>query len=398
MITETEKKKIKRKTEPESSSGKDIFKVLLVEDNPDDAELSSEMLGETPFANFRVTHVDTVAAAQQMLKEEAFHVVLLDLHLPDAEGLQGLEMLQKNNLFLPPVIIMTGVNDELLAIKTVQGGAEDYLVKGQTDAKTIRLAVYHAVSRHRAIVELQGEHLRQYAQFRQKSQLKNHLLAFASHEIRTPLTAINVLATCLLNAKAEKLQELADEYLPSIIGQTHFLIRLLDGFLDIAKVEEGHPILLLRDVFNLRNLIEEAVKTQQNTGVQCSFTIDLDKDCESLDADRDRVFQILSNLLSNAYKYSSKGSSIWIRAISEHQSVRFEVKDQGIGISPQAQKNLFTPFYHLDEQKSKNFQGTGLGLYLCRVLVEAHGGKISVQSEVGKGSTFWFTIPSTTKK
>lgn len=228
--------------------------------------------------------------------------------------------------------------------------------------------------------------------FREMDQLKSDLISFVSHELRTPLTLVKGYALTLLRMDLEKVQSFGQSALLCIDNNVDRLTHLIDTFLNISRIDAGHAIELDPVVFDVRETVEEAVEMERSVVVRCQFETAYGEGVSRIRADRDKLLLVLFNLLTNANKYSPDGGIVRVRVDLEPHRILFRVSDQGIGVANEVQDLIFTPFYRV-RTGNKKIQGTGLGLYLCKHLVEAHGGKIWVESEEGKGSTFSFTVP-----
>jgi signal transduction histidine kinase len=225
------------------------------------------------------------------------------------------------------------------------------------------------------------------------NRLKTEFVSMVSHELRTPLTSIQGYAELLL--EDERIGEAQRESLNSIKKNSDRLLGLITDLLDLSRMEAGRLDLhrtsldlvhLIREVAgSLRPLIE--AKRQR-------LRLDLGEALPAAWADADRVTQILTNLISNAHKYTPVEGSITVAARSDDGFVRVDVSDTGIGLSPEDQAQLFTKFFRAHDRSRQAGGGTGLGLVITRFLVELHGGRITVSSVPGQGSTFGFSLPT----
>ena len=228
------------------------------------------------------------------------------------------------------------------------------------------------------------------------SRHKSEFLANMSHELRTPLNAIIGFSEVLADEMFGAINEKQAEYLRDILDSGRHLLSLINDILDLSKIEAGHMELELTD-FDLPGAIENAlvlVRERANRrGIALQRTID-DR-LGTIRADERKVKQVLLNLLSNASKFTPEGGRIDVRAAVHNDLAQISVADTGIGIAPQDQEAVFEEFRQVGPATT-NVEGTGLGLALARKFIELHGGRIWVQSQVGVGSTFTFTLPLTT--
>jgi signal transduction histidine kinase len=268
---------------------------------------------------------------------------------------------------------------------------------------TRRLAVElrHAAQRlesQNAVLEEQHHELsRLNAELDQASRLKDQFLANVSHELRTPLNSVIGFSDLLLTMASvdSPLTETQRDYLETIARNGRHLLELINELLDLSKIAAGRMELRLEPL-GLDAMLREAADTvrAQLEARTHTLVIEPAPDHVVVTADRGRLRQVLLNLLSNAIKFSTDGGRVTLSArLEDAERVRIAVSDTGIGIAPADQDKLFREFVQLDASTSRRYEGTGLGLALSKRLVELHGGTIGVDSELGKGSTFWFTLP-----
>jgi signal transduction histidine kinase len=226
------------------------------------------------------------------------------------------------------------------------------------------------------------------------NQLKSEFVSLVSHELRTPLTAISGYLDLLLEAQGSQSTAKQQELLGIVKRNAERLVKLIDDLLDLSRIESG-KIELNRTVVDVMALIAEVMSLLQPQieakGQQLSF--DRPQTLPTVVGDAERIRQILINLLSNAHKYTPQRGQIWLTARAEDGWVSIDVRDNGIGLSPDEQAHLFDRFFRARQPTTQNVEGTGLGLPITRLLVEMHGGRITVTSAPGEGSTFSFTLP-----
>jgi signal transduction histidine kinase/ActR/RegA family two-component response regulator len=255
----------------------------------------------------------------------------------------------------------------------------------QTFASQSALAVFNA----RVFRELE----RKTAELQVASQHKSDFLASMSHELRTPLNAIIGFSEVLLEQMFGELNERQDEYLHDILNSGKHLLELLNEILDLSKVEAGRMELELT-VFSLREVFEHAIALVRERAAQhnIAVTLEMDPSLDLIETDERRFKQVMLNLLSNAVKFTPNGGRVAVRAVRTGQRLAVAVTDNGIGIRPEDRERIFESFQQGQRSPSRE-EGTGLGLTLCRRIVTLMGGTMSLESEVGVGSTFGFTVP-----
>jgi signal transduction histidine kinase len=225
---------------------------------------------------------------------------------------------------------------------------------------------------------------------------KSEFLANMSHELRTPLNAIIGFSEVLGERMFGELNGKQAEYTDDILTSGRHLLSLINEILDLSKVEAGRMELEL-STFDLPTALENAQTFVRERATKHGVTLDLsvDENLGDVNGDERKIKQVLLNLLSNAVKFTPEGGRIEIKARQENGNVEISVSDTGIGIAPEDQAKIFEEFRQVGGDNAKKIEGTGLGLTLAKKFVELHGGKIWVESEVGKGSTFTFSLPET---
>ncbi len=235
--------------------------------------------------------------------------------------------------------------------------------------------------------------VRDIVHFRQAQEAKSAFISIVSHELKTPVALIKGYAGTLRRSDTQWDPATVQQSLAVIEDEADRLSGLIENLLAASKLQaDGLRLTQIGDV-DMRRLAERAVERFQTQSSLHTLTADFSPDFPTIHGDEARLRQVLDNLLSNAVKYSPRGGNITVRGSYDEQSVRISVSDQGVGLPQDEQDRIFERFYRVESTLSRSTQGTGLGLYLARAIVEAHGGSISVESEPGKGSTFTFTLP-----
>lgn len=228
--------------------------------------------------------------------------------------------------------------------------------------------------------------------------MKSSFVAMASHELRTPLTAIKGFSSTLLEGIDEDMYSKDDqrEFLGIVVQECDRLRRLIDDLLNTSRIEAGESLKPNYSEVDINDLLEKVSKVQQQATHKHLISIKKYNDLPPMIiGDQDKLEQILTNLMNNAIKYAPEGGDIVIHAKNEGETLLFGVEDHGLGIPADHLGKVFEKFHRVNNEDNRKIYGTGLGLYLVKHLVEGvHMGKIWVESEVGKGSTFWFRIPA----
>jgi len=356
--------------------------------------------GLTPRPLSRITVRDVVGetgTAVVRLSEEPGAAARAKLQLPPAPGREiGIAPLRSAGrlvgllVALPSDAFTSAQMDSLeLALPNLAIACE----RESAHQHTRRLAT--EVRRTAQYLEQQSDELsRLNEELAKANQLKSDFLANMSHELRTPLNSIIGFSDMLLTENVGTLTPMQRDFVETVARNGRHLLALISELLDLSKIEAGQLRLTLEQL-DLRDLLREAAENVRAQIEQRRHRLDLDLPEEPLrvTADRLRVRQVLLNLLSNAIKFTPEGGRLRIVGRAENGGARVEVSDTGIGIAPTDQPKLFREFVQLDASASRQYEGTGLGLALCLRLVELHGGRIGVESDLGRGSTFWFTLP-----
>jgi signal transduction histidine kinase len=362
--------------------GAPATKVLVIEDSPSDVFLLKAALEEVGNET-EIVVANELRGGLEHAENTDFDVMLLDLGLPDSDGLPTLERAVRE---VPqvPIVVMTGRDDAAVAAAALQQGAQDYLVKGSCDGDSIARAMRYAIERHQI-----------HKRLRDSDQLRQEYLATASHELRTPLTIINDYASLLREGSAGPLLPDQQAFLDTVLRNCKRLIELVNALLDVAKIESGTVSLRLEAV----SLDELLGHTVEDFRLRCQskaqrLELDAAEGMPKVVCDRGRIQEVVVNFLANAHKFTPEGGTIVLRARVEAGRVRLEVQDSGIGISAEDQERIFNAFVQVGRKDAPGAQGTGLGLTIAKRIVDLHGGTIGVESEPGRGSSFYFTLPT----
>jgi two-component system sensor histidine kinase KdpD len=226
---------------------------------------------------------------------------------------------------------------------------------------------------------------------RELNRLRSELIANVSHEVRTPLGLIRISCTSLLAEDVDFDRETRRKFLRRIDEETDRLERIVDNLLDLSRIESGRLRLDVRPT-DVGRLAREVMENMEAQATQHRLVHSFPPDPLVATIDSKRVEQILRNLLSNAIKYSPEGGTITVRGCEDERHIIVQVSDQGVGIPAEDLERVFERFYRVENEVTQSVRGVGLGLAVCRSIAEAHGGRIWVESTLGVGSTFYFTL------
>ncbi|MBV9774071.1 MAG: response regulator [Gemmatimonadetes bacterium] len=325
--------------------GRDPVRILLVEDNPGDARLLRETLREAESFPFELTHVTRLGEGEERLAEGGTEVVLLDLSLPDAHGM---ETVTRTLRAAPdvPIVVLTGLSDETVAVNAVQAGAQDYLVKGQVDSTLLVRSIRYAMERKR----LDRERLHLLEREREARALaeaavraRDDVLHVVSHDLGNSLSAIVINSTVLLRTlPGEAALGEARGRIASIREIAEHMQHLRQDLLDVASIEAGR-LSVEPEPQDPYTLLETALDRFLPVAAERSIRLELDLPDElpPVSADRERVLQVMANLVGNALKFTPDDGRIVLGAEPCPEGVRVRVSDSGSGIDPEHLPHVF---------------------------------------------------------
>lgn len=382
-------------------------KILVVDDEPRIVELLRRELGRI----YRVFTATSGAEALEIMEKESIVLIISDQKMP---GMNGAELLKNIVEHYPDTvrILLTGYTDLDALVGAVNGGRIYRYVSKPWETEELKAVVKQGIE-HYELKEQNSlllddlkknnlELLKAYEELKALDKAKDVFLSSVSHELRTPLTSIRSFSEILLNYEDTDSLDQKD-FLGIIHAESERLMLLIDDVLDLSNIQAG-TMAWNDTVVVLETLIEQVMETQEPLfqGKNLYVSLDCASDLPEIFVDRDRIRQVLTNLLDNATKFSVEGGEIRIRAElfegrrfgESSRWIRVGLSDQGVGVKQKDRLLIFEKFNQgsCDTLTDKP-QGTGLGLPICKEIITHYGGNIWVESEEGKGSTFFFSIP-----
>jgi signal transduction histidine kinase len=362
--------------------------VLLVEDNPGDADLVRLRLVEGK-SDVHVNCVPRLSDALACLDVETPALVLLDLNLPDSHGAETFRRIMQKAPNVP-VVILSGQDDDVLALKAVHQGVQDYLVKGDITSKQLERALRYAVERQALLRALEVTR-------KQQLEFKNRFLSHVSHELRTPLTCIHQYVTLLLDGLAGPLAPDQTDHLRTVLKSVNQLHAMIRDLLEATRADGGKLRVEPRCI-DIGELVQQALAMMRPTAAEKRVGLEagLDPAIPLVYADPDRTLEVLINLIDNGIKFTPPDGSVIVKASrveTDPSSVYLSVCDTGRGIPQESLPLVFERLYQDPDAVDGNRSGLGLGLYIAKEIVTLHGGRMWVASQPGSGSTFSFTLP-----
>ncbi|MFN8531269.1 MAG: hybrid sensor histidine kinase/response regulator [Anaerolineae bacterium] len=378
----------------------DRVRLLVVEDDPIDqrALLRLVQRSELPYD---CTIVTSVAAANAAAESSPYDLVLTDYRLQDGTGFEVIDAIEQT-----PVIFITGVGSEELAVRAMKAGAYDYLTKdtSQRYLELLPVVVENTIKRHRA-----EQQARDLAQERARGEILENFLKDISHDLRTPLTNLGT-SIYLLQRYADQLvtqtmeqpentaslQEQAtrikDRVMQISDNRTH-LEQIITDMLEMVKADNLTELTRVR--YDLNALTQQIVEDYTMVAVQHGQTLNFEPASEALfvQIGLQEFAMVITHLIKNAIAYTPEGGLISVGTNLEGEHATLCVRDTGIGIPPDDLPNIFRRFYRVNKARTMNKNGSGIGLALVRRLVELHEGTITVNSDPGSGSEFCVLLP-----
>jgi signal transduction histidine kinase len=387
----------------------DPIRILLVEDDEDDAFLLQRALTKAAPSQFNISRVGTLDAARRALISTPFHVVLSDLSLPDSRGFDTFVKIHETDPEVA-IVVLTGNDDERLAIRALNEGAQDYLVKGRADGQSLVRSMRYAIERNRSRRlerdntalenEIRARKLTQEQLERVASQLESsnrelqQFASVASHDLQEPLRKIVVFGDRLRTRFGGQLGEQGNDYIERMMNAAGRMQTLIDDLLEFSRVvTRARPFVPV----DLNEVVREVLGDLEVLIESKGAVVDV-ATLPTIQADPTQLRQVFQNLIANAMKFQGDGAvpHVVLRAepapCGGSSGWRLTVRDNGIGFEQQHAERIFAPFQRLHGRSE--FGGSGIGLAIVRRIVERHNGTIQADGTPGRGATFTILLPA----
>lgn len=385
--------------------------ILLVEDDSDDYRLVAKQLREQHRA-FKIDWADSLVAALDKLDRSTYDIILTDLSLPDCMGFETPARL-RSRAPGTPIIVLTSLDDDCMEQDLLESGAQDYLVKGELSGRATLRAIQHAIQRQRMQNELSSlltereEHRLLMQQQAKLLKRKNrHLQRLyktgqefvdnVSHDFRTPLTVIKDYVSIIREGMVGEVNEQQQSMLDKVSVRADDLNNMVDDLLDASKLESGLSGAWRRSV-PIYSIVDRAQSLLEQRGQvrNVEVVVDCEPGLENVYCDADMVGRVITNLAVNAIKFSDEGGKVrlWVQGEPHKHQIIVGVTDSGPGIDSESLSLIFERFNQADNQLKATVKGFGLGLNIANQFCRINLGELKVKSQIGKGSTFYFTLP-----
>ncbi len=378
--------------QPSSAAASSIMpSILVVDDTPENLQLLSGMLKG---CGYKARPVPSGEMALRAAANDPPDLILLDINMPDMNGYQVCEHLKADPVLAPiPVIFISALNETMDKVKAFHLGGVDYITKPfQFEEVHARVDTHLKLRQLQKELEQRNRQLQEnYDRLRELETLRDNLVHMIIHDLRSPLGLMAGYLDLIKTKLSAKLASSELGYLDVVGKHTEHLLDMVTTLLDVSRME-ANQMPLRREAFDLAAEVRAAVESLGAMAGHRSFHVEAHPSAVPAHADKDVTRRIISNLVGNALKFTPDDGRIKISVRTKDSMAWLAVTDMGPGIPAEYHKKIFEKFGQVDKRAPRH--STGLGLTFCKLAVEAHGGQIGLESVVGKGSTFWFTLPA----
>ena len=362
-----------------------IPNIIVVDDTPANLQLLSGMLKER---GYKVRPVPSGKLALQAAKNDPPDLILLDIMMPDMDGYEVCERLKADEKLRDiSVIFISALNETMDKVRAFGAGGVDYVTKPfQFEEVNARVSTHLELQRQRRKLK------ENYEQLRRLEEMRDNLVHMIVHDLRSPLMGISGFLDLALELEKETLTEDGLDYLQTAKRSTTAVTDMVNAVLDVSKMEAGEMKLHLAEC-DLVHIAADLISGMQSLKEAREIVLEAPPQPVTVVADGDLLLRVIQNLLGNALKFTPSDGWIRLGIEPDEKGVWVKVRDNGPGIPAEYRERIFEKFGQVEARANRQKFSTGLGLTFCKLAVEAHGGSIGVDSEVGKGSMFWFVLP-----
>ena len=365
--------------------------ILVVDDTPANLQLLAGMLKER---GYKVRPVPSGKLAIQAVRKQKPDLILLDINMPEMNGYEVCgELKADKTLKEIPVLFISAMDKTIDKVRAFAVGGVDYVTK-PFQFEEVEARVQTHLSLRRLQIELEARNLelqKSYDRLKKLEELRDGLTDMVVHDMRSPLMAIMWGLKLHQQQAGAKLSEAEMKPVVDAMTSADMLVEMVSTLLDVSRMESGKMPLTLEEC-DLTGLAREVTTSLQNLRQDCRMEVEK-HDPVIVQCDRGLIRRVLTNIGANALAFAPKEGRVRIDIQKGEFGTKVLVIDNGPGIPSEYHAKIFEKFGQVEAQRQRRTYSTGLGLTFCKLAVEAHGGKIGVESEVGKGSTFWFTLP-----
>ncbi len=362
------------------------MRLLVIEDSPSDAMLLEAALQDSVLGSATIVCESCLADGLERLVEGTFEGVLIDLGLPDSEGLETF-LRVREAAGEAAIVVITGRDDARLAEEAVRLGAQDYLQKSETRPGELGRSVDYAMRRQRLLRDLERARDDQL-------EAKDRFMSHVSHELRSPLSVVYQFGSLLQDGAGGSLSMEQRDFLDVLMRNVGQLKRMIDDLLAGSRVKRGRLSVESRPVA-IRDLLAETVAAYRPAAEQRGVHLAVDAaELPTVVGDEGRLREVLTDVVDNALKFTPRGGWITLEGLPAGDSVRVTVRDSGCGIPTSDLDRVFEQFFQVDQGDEASRNGLGLGLFVCRDLIQRQGGVMWAESVLGHGTAICFTVPT----
>jgi signal transduction histidine kinase len=375
------------------------IRVLVIDDDSIDRDMTRRTLAAIGLPRFAVTYAESLAQAIEQLSAAEFDVALLDLGLPDSYRTETLQRFREACGDELSVIVLTGLTDEQTSLEAIDQGAHDYLIKGDVTPDLLSRSIRYTLQRQQLAKQLKSTYYLLEQNNVRLSQLCNTAQEFVeniSHEFRTPLTVIREFTSIIRDGLDGPVTSKQAEHLDKVLHRTDDLALMVDDMLDISKLGAG-LLTAWRNECRTADLIENVMGLLKSRAASKNIvlSISVPENLPAVFCDEEKARRVITNLTVNAIKFAPEGGrvTVWARHDEAQSQIEIGVRDNGPGISPENVDVIFERFRQVDAGMNSSTKGFGLGLNIATELVGLNLGRLNVNSKLGAGSDFSFTLP-----